>query len=124
MRRREFVAGDWQRGGSAARGTGAAAGGAGDRAISPHADVKARMTEPYDVAFRQGLREQGYVEGRNVEILYRLRPTRTYDRLSALAAELVRGNVAVIAALGAPVVALAAKIGHVRRFPIVFDDRR
>jgi len=46
-------------------------------------------------AFRQGLGEQGYVEHRNVEILYRWGESR-YDRLPSLAADLVRRHVALI----------------------------
>src|SRR4249920_1564545 len=48
-------------------------------------------------AFRQGLGEQGYIEGRNVQILFRFAQNR-YDRLPALAEELVRLRVAVIVA--------------------------
>src|SRR5262245_35923825 len=69
-------------------------------------------------AFRQGLKEAGFVEGENVAVEYRWAENQ-FDRLPALATELVRRPVAVIVTTGGPVPALAAKSASAT-IPIIF----
>src|SRR5262249_32944875 len=82
-----------------------------------HSQSPDAFTEPLR-GFRQGLKESGFVESETVAIEYRWADNQT-DRLPALATELVRRRVAVIATFSPPV-ALAAKAATTT-IPIVFN---
>jgi putative ABC transport system substrate-binding protein len=78
----------------------------------------AKSTAPLVAAFRKGLDEAGYVEGRNVSIEYRWADNQD-ERLLALATDLVRRNVAVIATPTSTPAAIAAKAAT-SKIPILF----
>jgi putative tryptophan/tyrosine transport system substrate-binding protein len=77
----------------------------------------AQVNDDFVAAFKEGLSQTGYVDGRNVTIEFRSAEGQ-YDRLPSIAAEFVRRQVNVIAA-GTPVAALAAKRATTS-IPIVF----
>jgi putative ABC transport system substrate-binding protein len=115
MRRRQFIAGL----GSAAAWPVVA------RAQQPAVPVVALIngaaaggSADFAVAFRRGLSETGYVEGRNVSVEYHWLDSQ-YDRLPALMVDLVRRRVAVIATPGSSIAAFAAKAATAT-IPIVF----
>jgi len=117
MRRREFIK---------VLGSGAVAWPLAARAQQPATPVIGFLSsrspgESASVvaAFRQGLRETGFIEGQNLAIAFRWAEGR-YDRLPVLASELVGLPVTLLFAAGGPPSAFAAK-GATSTIPVVFS---
>jgi putative ABC transport system substrate-binding protein len=114
MRRREFIAG---LGGIAMAWPLAVRAQQRQMPVIGYISIgESENTEPALTPFRQGLREMGFIEGQNVVVEYRF--TKDYDRMPALATDLVRRQVSVIFA-GTTPAALAAKTAT-STIPIVF----
>jgi putative ABC transport system substrate-binding protein len=117
MKRREFIsllggaAAAWPLAASAQQATAPLMGFLSSRSPGESAGVVA--------AFRQGLRETGFIEGQNLAIAFRWAEGH-YDRLQALAAELVALPVTLLFSAGGPPTAFAAKVAT-STIPIVFS---
>jgi putative ABC transport system substrate-binding protein len=79
-----------------------------------------KLRSPHVIGFGKGLNETGFVDGRNVTVQYRFAEGH-YDRLPAMVADFVNGNVAVLAAVGGVQTALAAKPASAT-IPVIFAN--
>lgn len=84
-----------------------------------HIAKRDESQDRYLVAFRQGLRETGFIEGQNVLVEYRFGQNEP-DRIPELAADLVRRNVAAIAAVGGTRTATIVKAAT-SNIPVIFE---
>src|SRR6516225_3525824 len=114
MKRRAFIT---LIGGAAAAWSLAARAQQSAKPVIGYMHATAQPNSDLFAAFKEGLSQTGYVDGRNVIIEFRSAEGQ-YDRLPAIAAEFVRRQVNVIVA-GTPVAALAAKRAT-SSIPIVF----